>query len=90
MAEAKNYKKSENLRAAVVEMSREVMLMGSNEDLQTVWEGVKFGNHNPSETCSCGLQRGWQLFREPAMESFISSKMFGKDFGFKAKELIGE
>ena len=90
LAEAMNYKKNENLRVAVVEMSREVMLRGSNEDLQTVWEGVKFGNHDPSGTCSCGLLKGWQLLGEPPMKSFISSKMFGKDSGFKAKELIDE
>ena len=86
-----NYmKKSENLSVAVVKMSREVMLRGSNEDLQTVWEAVKFGNHDPSGTCSCRLQSGWQLLGELPMKSFISSKMFGKDFGFKAKELIDE
>ena len=83
-------KKSENLRVATIEMPREVLLRGSNEDLQTVWEGVKFGNHDPSGTCSCGLQRGWQLLGELPIESSISSKMFGKDFGFKAKELIEE
>ena len=39
LAEAMNYmKKNENLRVAVVKMSREVMLRGSNEDLQTAWE----------------------------------------------------
>ena len=83
-------KKSENLRVATIEMPREVLLRGSNEDLQTVWEGVKFGNHDRSGTCSCRLQSGWQLLGEPPMKSFISSKMFGKDFGFKAKELFDE
>ena len=91
LAEAMKYmKKSENLSVAVVKTPREVMLRGSNEDLQTVWEAVKFGNHDPSGTCSCGLQRGWQLLGEPPMKSFISSKIIGKDFGFKAKELIDE
>ena len=83
-------KKSENLRVATIEMPREVLLRGSNEDLQTVWEGVKFGNHDSSGTCSCGFQTGWLLDKGSSREVFFSTTTFVKDFGLKAKKLIKE
>ena len=82
--------KNEERSVAVVKISREVMLRGSNEDLQTVWEGVKFGNHDSSGTCSCGFQTGWLLDKGSSREAFISTTTFAKDFGLKAKELIEE
>ena len=91
LAEAMKFmKKSEDLRVATIEMPREVLLRGSNEDLQTVWESVKFGNHDPSGTCSCGFQTGWLLDKGSSREVFFSTTTFAKDFGLKAKELIEE
>ena len=91
LAEAMKFmKKSEDLRVALVEMPREVLLRGSNEDLQTVWESVKFGNHDPSGTCSCGFQTGWLLDKGSFREVFFSTTIFVKNFGLKAKELIEE
>ena len=82
--------KNEERSVAVVKISREVMLRGSNEDLQTVWEGVKFGNHDPSGACSCGFQTGWLLDKGSSREVFFSTTTFVKDFGLKIKELIEE
>ena len=83
-------KKSENLRVATIEMPREVLLRGSNEDLQTVWEGVKLRNHDSSGACSCGFQTGWLLDKGIPREAFFSKTTFVKDFGLKIKELIEE
>ena len=91
LAEAMKFmKKSEDLRVALVEMPREVLLSGSSEGLQTVWESVKFGNHDSSGACSCGFQTGWLLDKGIPREAFFSKTTFVKDFGLKIKELIEE
>ena len=57
---------------AVVEMKIEVMLRGSNEDLQTVWEDVKFSKHE-SGTCSCNEDDSGWLLQSHNLESLKSN-----------------